>query len=30
MTADEEKRYVTPDKSIVLDAVIDSKATLGC
>ncbi len=26
MTADEEKRYVMPDKSKVLDAVIDSNA----
>jgi len=30
MIADEEKRYVMPDKVMVLDAVIDSKATLGC
>jgi hypothetical protein len=30
MTADEEKRYFMPDKSMVLDAVINSEATLGC
>jgi hypothetical protein len=30
MTVEEEKRYVTPDKSMVLEVVIDFKATLGC